>query len=49
MRMSTLRPASAAGERPPPNLAPLNMAAIPPLQVCASLVDMLSHSHCGPE
>ena len=36
MRMSTLRPASAAGERPPPGLAPLNMAAIPPLQVCAS-------------
>ena len=35
-RMSTLRPASAAGERPPLTLAPLNMAAIPPLQACAS-------------
>ena len=32
-RMSTQRPASATGERPPPNLAPLNMAAIPPFQV----------------
>lgn len=32
-RMSTQRPASAAGERPPPGLAPLNMANIPPLQV----------------
>ena len=32
-RMSTQRPASATGERPPPILAPLNMAAIPPFQV----------------
>lgn len=32
-RMSTQRPTSATGERPPPTLAPLNMAAIPPFQV----------------